>query len=33
MLFGYQTKPNFTVTNEAEIARPPTVDFGGAASR
>jgi LemA protein len=28
MLFGYDVKPNFTVENEAEIARPPTVDFG-----
>jgi LemA protein len=27
MLFKYQTKPNFTVDNEAEIAKPPTVDF------
>ncbi|HLG52747.1 MAG TPA: LemA family protein [Steroidobacteraceae bacterium] len=28
MLFKYGVKPNFTVENEAEIARPPTVDFG-----
>ncbi len=28
MLFGYQPKPSFTVVNEAEIARPPSVDFG-----
>jgi LemA protein len=27
MLFGYKVKPNFTVENEAEIAKPPTVDF------
>lgn len=27
-LFGYQIKPNFTVENEAQIARPPSVDFG-----
>ena len=27
MIFGYEVKPNFTVENEAEIARPPTVDF------
>ena len=27
-LFGFQIKPNFTVANEAEIARPPSVDFG-----
>lgn len=28
MVFGYKAKPNFTVQNETEIARPPTVDFG-----
>lgn len=28
MIFGYDTKANFTVENEAAIARPPTVDFG-----
>jgi LemA protein len=28
MVFGYDVKPNFTVENEAEIARPPSVDFG-----
>jgi LemA protein len=27
MLFGYKTKANFTVQNEAQIAVPPTVDF------
>ena len=27
MLFGYDTKPSFTVENEAEIARPPQVQF------
>jgi len=27
-LFGYGVKPNFAVANEAEIAKPPTVDFG-----
>jgi len=27
MLFKYQVKPNFTVQNEAEIAKPPAVDF------
>ncbi len=27
-LFGYKAKPNFTVDNEAQIAQPPTVDFG-----
>jgi len=31
MIFKYQTKPNFTVENEAAIAKPPTVDFGAAA--
>ena len=25
--FGYDQKPNFSVENEAEISRPPTVDF------
>jgi LemA protein len=28
MIFGYKVKPNFTVENEAQISRPPTVDFG-----
>ena len=28
MLFGYDAKPNFTVENEAVIAKPPAVDFG-----
>jgi LemA protein len=27
MLFGYDTKPSFTVANEAEISRPPQVQF------
>lgn len=27
MIFGHKVKPNFTVDNEAAIARPPTVDF------
>lgn len=27
MLFNHDVKPNFTVENEAEISRPPTVDF------
>ena len=31
MMFGYKVKPNFTVENEAQIAKPPTVDFGTAA--
>ena len=28
MVFHYNVKPNFTVTNEAQISAPPTVDFG-----
>ena len=28
MLFSYKPKANFSVENEATIARPPTVDFG-----
>jgi LemA protein len=32
MIFKYQTKPNFTVENEAAISKPPTVDFGNAAA-
>ena len=28
MLFGHKERPQFTVENEREIARPPTVDFG-----
>ncbi len=28
MYFKYETKPTFTVTNEAEISKPPAVDFG-----
>jgi LemA protein len=27
MIFKYAAKPNFTVENEAAIAKPPTVDF------
>ncbi len=27
-IFGYATKPNFTVENEAQIAQPPAVKFG-----
>ncbi len=30
MLFGYKVKPNFSVENEREIAKPPVVDFGSA---
>ncbi len=29
-MFGYKPKPNFTVENEAAIAKPPAVDFGSA---
>jgi LemA protein len=32
MMFGYKPKPNFAVENEAEISKPPAVDFGGAPS-
>jgi len=28
MVFSYETKPSFTVQNEAEISAPPKVDFG-----
>ncbi|HXG28907.1 MAG TPA: LemA family protein [Nevskiales bacterium] len=28
MLFGHEVKPTFSVDNEAELARPPAVDFG-----
>jgi len=28
MVFGYDPKPSFSVENEAEISRPPQVDFG-----
>src|SRR5688572_23896355 len=26
-LFGFEVKPNFTVENEKELSKPPTVDF------
>ena len=29
-MFGHEQKPNFSVENEAEISRPPSVDFGPA---
>jgi LemA protein len=32
MIFGYKTKANFTVQNEAQISVPPTVDFSKPAS-
>jgi LemA protein len=28
MVFGHKEKPQFTVENEREISKPPTVDFG-----
>jgi LemA protein len=28
MIFGFDVKPTFSVENEAEIAKPPEVDFG-----
>jgi LemA protein len=31
MLFGFKTKPNFTVENEKQISQPPKVDFTPAA--
>ncbi len=27
MIFGYKVKPNFAVENEAQISKPPAVDF------
>ena len=30
MVFGYKQKANFTVENEKEIARPPSVSFDAA---
>lgn len=29
VVFGFDVKPSFTVENEAAVATPPTVDFGG----
>lgn len=31
-VFGYDTKPSFTVENERAISAPPTVDFGSGSS-
>src|SRR5919112_5449721 len=31
MMFGHKERPQFTVENEREITKPPTVDFGTAA--
>jgi len=28
MMFGFKTKPNFSVENEKEISTAPKVDFG-----
>jgi LemA protein len=33
MVFNYDMKPNFSVANEAEISRPPSVSFDKPASR
>ncbi len=33
MVFGYKVKPSFTVQNEAEISKPPTVSFDKPASK
>ena len=33
MIFGYKTKPSFTVSNEAQISVPPPVSFDKPASR
>ena len=33
MIFGYKTKPNFTVANEQQISVPPAVSFEKPASR
>jgi LemA protein len=30
MVFGHKERPQFTVENEREISKPPTVDFGSA---
>jgi LemA protein len=30
MMFGYKVKPNFSVENEAQISKPPSVDFPSA---
>jgi LemA protein len=31
-MFGYKEKPNFQVANEAEISKPPSVEFAPAAA-
>jgi LemA protein len=32
MMFGYKTKPSFTVEDEKTIAEPPKVEFGAPAA-
>jgi LemA protein len=33
MMFGFKVKPNFTVENEAAVAKPPSVDFSKPATK
>jgi LemA protein len=33
MMFGFKEKPQFTVENEKEVSKAPTVDFGAAAPK
>ena len=33
MVFGYTVKPSFTVQNEAEISKPPAVNFDKPAAK
>ncbi|BCB27160.1 hypothetical protein SKTS_20460 [Sulfurimicrobium lacus] len=33
MMFGFKTKPNFTVENEKEISKAPKVEFGAPAAQ
>jgi LemA protein len=33
MVFGFKTKPSFTVEDEKAVAEPPKVDFGGGAPK
>ena len=33
MIFGYKTKPTFTVENEKEVSKPPKVDFAPAPAK
>ncbi|MDN5873888.1 MAG: LemA family protein [Sinobacteraceae bacterium] len=32
-VFGFSTKPNFTVQNEQQLAKPPTVNFSGSTGK